>query len=63
MEKMLKRDEAAEALSLSVKTLDRLIKAGLLQAIRMGRRVAVPVSSVERYVADLQGSKKEKSHE
>ena len=63
METMLKRDEAAEALSLSVKTLDRLIKDGRLQAVRIGRRVAVPTSSLEAYIADIQGSKKEKSHE
>lgn len=42
--------EAARLSSLSVFTIRRYIKRGLLKATRVGRRVIVPVSSVELLV-------------
>jgi excisionase family DNA binding protein len=43
------RQETAEALSLSVSTVDVLIGRGMLRARRQGRRVLVPSSEIQRF--------------
>lgn len=45
------RAEAAEMLSLSVRTLDRLISNGILRVRPKGRRILVHVSEIERVAA------------
>ena len=42
------RAQAAEELSVSVRTIDRLIRRGQLEAVRIGRCVLVSVASLER---------------
>ena len=51
IEALLTLDEAARLLRCSRRTLERRIAAGLLPVFRDGRRVAVPVEEVRRYVA------------
>jgi excisionase family DNA binding protein len=41
------RDEAAEALSVDVQTIDRLIAAKKLRASKIGRRVLIRVAALE----------------
>jgi excisionase family DNA binding protein len=41
------RDEAAEALSVDVQTIDRLIAAKKLKASKVGRRVLIRVAALE----------------
>lgn len=43
------REEAAEYLGVSVSTLDRLIDQGELPVLRIGRRVLLRESVLERY--------------
>jgi excisionase family DNA binding protein len=47
---LLTRREAADALGVSVDTLVRLLDAGELRAVRVGRSVRVPTSEVESFV-------------
>ena len=47
---LLSRREAAEALSISVDTLVRLLDRGELRAVRVGRSVLVPASEVASFV-------------
>jgi excisionase family DNA binding protein len=47
---LLTRREAADALSVSVDTLERLIKNAEIQAVRIGRAVRVPASEVTALV-------------
>jgi excisionase family DNA binding protein len=42
------REEAAEALSLSISTIDVMIGRGMLRARRHGRRVLIHHSEIER---------------
>lgn len=48
--KMLTREEAAEMLRVSVRTLDTLIKDGRIGAARIGRRVLVSTDALREYV-------------
>jgi excisionase family DNA binding protein len=48
-----RRNEAARALGLSIRTVDRAIKRGDLHAKRYGARVLVPTAEIERYLATL----------
>jgi excisionase family DNA binding protein len=48
-ELVVTRGEAAEALRLSVRTVDKLLAAGQLSARRVGRRVLIPRSEIERF--------------
>ena len=41
------KNDAAEALHVSTKTIDRLIKAGELSATRIGQRILVSTRDVE----------------
>jgi excisionase family DNA binding protein len=43
----LSRDEAAEALSVDVQTIDRMIAAKKLKASKVGRRVLIRVAALE----------------
>ena len=43
------REEAADALSLSVSTIDVLIGRGMLRVRRQGRRVLIPISEIQRF--------------
>ncbi len=49
MKLLYSRPEAAEALSLSVSTIDVLIGRGMLRVRRQGRRVLIPHSEIERF--------------
>jgi excisionase family DNA binding protein len=42
------RDAAAAAIDVSLPTLDRLIKAGRVEAVRIGRRILIRRESLER---------------
>ena len=44
----LSRAEAAEALGVSLETLDKLIAAGALPAARLGRRVIIRVADIQK---------------
>ena len=44
------KKEAAEASSLSVRTLDYLIECGHLRAVKIGRRVVIPSRELQRLV-------------
>jgi excisionase family DNA binding protein len=46
------RDEAAEALSVDVQTIDRLIAAKKLKASKVGRRVLIRVAALEAMLDD-----------
>jgi excisionase family DNA binding protein len=48
LKRAVTRAQAAEELSVSVKTIDRLIGRGQLEAVRIGRCVLVSVASLER---------------
>jgi excisionase family DNA binding protein len=41
------RDEAAEALSVDIQTIDRMISAKKLKASKIGRRVLIRVAALE----------------
>jgi excisionase family DNA binding protein len=43
---------AAQAMGLSTKTIDRLVKAGQIEVARVGRRVLIPSASLERLLQD-----------
>lgn len=45
-------EEVSKRLSVSTFTTRRLIKAKQLRAVRVGRRVLVPVSEVERVISE-----------
>ena len=48
----LSREEAADALGVSAKTVDRLTKRGLLRPSRATRRPLYPVWEMERFLRD-----------
>jgi len=48
---LLSRIEAAEALSLSVSSVDMLISGGKLKALHKGRRVLIHITEIERIAA------------
>lgn len=51
-EKMLySRDEAARALSISVRKLEQLIQSSQLRVVRIGRRVLISSAALEEFVA------------
>jgi len=49
------RREAADALRVSLRTLDYLLAEGKLQGSRIGRRIVIPRAEVERLL--LQGAR------
>jgi len=46
---LLRRKDAAGVVSVSLPTLDKLIRQGQVKAIRVGRAVLIPRSSLERF--------------
>ena len=52
---LLRLDEAARALGVSRATLYRLIAAGRLRAVRVGRATRIPARELERFVRELEG--------
>jgi excisionase family DNA binding protein len=48
MTEFLSRTEAAEQLRVSPRSIDKLIKTGRLDAVRVGRRVLIPVRHIRR---------------
>jgi excisionase family DNA binding protein len=51
-ELVVTREEAAEALRLSLRTLDRLLATGQISIRRVGRRVLIPRSEIERFAGE-----------
>jgi excisionase family DNA binding protein len=47
----LSKAEVAWLLAVSVRTVDNLLRKGLLPSVRVGRHVRIPRRSVEEYVA------------
>jgi excisionase family DNA binding protein len=45
-------DEASERLGVSSFTTRRLIKSRLLRAVRVGKRVLIPQSEIDRVIAE-----------
>lgn len=50
---MISRKEAAKALSVSMVTLDGIIRSGELRAKKLGGRVLIHIAEIERYVGSL----------
>jgi excisionase family DNA binding protein len=44
----LSRLEAAKALRICTRSVDKLIRSGALGAVRLGRRVVIPVRNIRR---------------
>ena len=51
-ELVVTREEAAEALRLSLRTVDKLLAAGEMSVRRVGRRVLIPRSEIERFAGE-----------
>ena len=51
MTRLLTLDEAAMALRVSVRTVQRLIASGQVRPVRIGRRTLVTETEVETYLA------------
>jgi excisionase family DNA binding protein len=51
---LLRVDEAAAALGVSRASMYRLLAAGRLRAVRVGRSTRIPAAELERFVAGLQ---------
>ena len=56
VDKFLSRQQAADALSVSTQTIDRLIKTGRLRAGKIGPRVVIPEESLRQYVESITDS-------
>jgi len=54
-DRLLTRDEAAERLRISTRTLDDLEASGRLQAIRIGRRVLYHPDTLDAYIRSNTG--------
>ena len=50
MSKMLTREEAANILNVSVTTLDRWIRAGIVSAVKIGGSVRIPQSTLDKII-------------
>ena len=48
----LRREEAARVLAVGLTTFDVLIRDGRLPAVKMGRRVLIPVEAIDALLAD-----------
>jgi excisionase family DNA binding protein len=51
-ERLLSVEQVSKRLSVSTFTTRRLIKANHLRAVRVGKRVLVPQSEIERVIAE-----------
>jgi excisionase family DNA binding protein len=47
---LLKREEAAEVLCLSIRKLDMLIDAGDIAVVRIGRSVRIRLSAIDSFI-------------
>jgi excisionase family DNA binding protein len=50
--KLQSRQTTAEQADVNVRTIDRLIKAGKIEALKIGRRVMVRIDSANRLLGD-----------
>ena len=48
----LKREEAAQMLQISVRTLDKLTKAKQIPHLRVGRQVRFPIAALNEWVQE-----------
>lgn len=55
--------DVAKQLSLSADTIRRKIRLGEIRTVRIGRRVLVPITEVERICAVVGASQNGRSHE
>src|SRR5215471_14174394 len=55
--RLLSVKQVAHELGLSARTVSTLIAKGQINAVRIGRRVLLPVAEVERFVQDHSGAK------
>lgn len=53
MDTFLSRQQAAEALSVSTQTIDRLRKQGVLESVKVGRRVGIRDMSLAAFIARI----------
>jgi excisionase family DNA binding protein len=58
---LVSREDAAQTLGLSLRTIDRAIERGDLAAKRYGRRVLVPAAEIGRYLEKLDATGQIKS--
>ncbi len=49
---LVKREEAARRLSISVRKLDELLATGRIRAVRIDRAVRIPLTELERIAGD-----------
>lgn len=48
---LLSKRQAAQALSISIRTLDKFISSGKVPVRKIGRRVLIPRASIEHFAA------------
>jgi excisionase family DNA binding protein len=53
---LLSKKEAAELLSVSLRTLERLIRRRQIDVVQVGRRVLIPTKSLAAFAASGDGS-------
>jgi excisionase family DNA binding protein len=59
MQRLLEKYEVADLLRISVRSVDRLIKAGALETVVVGERLRrIPVDAVEQYIQNLREAPK-----
>jgi excisionase family DNA binding protein len=59
MQRLLEKYEVADLLRISVRSVDRLIKAGVLETVVVGERLRrIPVDAVEQYIQSLREAPK-----
>lgn len=46
-EKLMSREQAANALDCHVNTIDRLLKNGTIKAVKLGKKVLIKAESIE----------------
>jgi excisionase family DNA binding protein len=56
MDTFLTRRQAAEALSVSTQTIDRLRQQGVLESVKVGRRVGIRDMSLAAFIARITDS-------
>ena len=55
--RLLKKEEAAQILAISVRKLEQLLATGEMRAKRIGRSVRLETAEVERFITSLAGTK------
>jgi len=60
--KLLNRKQAAEALSVSIRTLDELLSTGDLPAVRIGRSIRFRPSSLDYFIEARETRQKSRSN-